>query len=76
MAVPQSNADAGAGVGGGEGGMRADAGRGGSMQRRRARSDRYYDYARSIELAADGEGVQTCTREVKAGEVTRTGLQI
>jgi len=53
-----------------------DAGRGRKMNRRRARTDRYYDYARQIELAADGEGVQTCTREVKAGEYTRTGLKI
>jgi hypothetical protein len=55
---------------------RPESGRGRNMNPRRARADRYYDHTRQIELAADGEGVKTCTREVKTGEYTRTGVYI
>jgi hypothetical protein len=40
---------------------------------RRAQNDRF---ARRIDVTGNGEGIRTCDREVRKGEVTRTGLII
>jgi hypothetical protein len=55
---------------------RKDARRGHNVHQRRAKTDRYFDYVGEIEVADNGEGVRTCDREVRFGEVTRTGMVI
>lgn len=53
-----------------------NVGRGRNKNRRRARVDRYMDYVQAIPVIHNGEGITTCDREVRLGEVTRTGLWI